>query len=191
MEHNNDQIQDQEGLEKEPVFLREKESNNHTLWYVLIALLLLGLLGWYGFTAGWFSGKKTVKDMNYKTSQHELLEKDGDEVRPLAPINSVVVATGESFPVKKTLVLRGELPNGCTYLNDPQVIRDGNIFYVNLTTRIEGDTCTQALVPYERNIELDVMGLPAGTYTVVINGKEMTFELEQDNVLDMSQGSEK
>ncbi|MGB0925510.1 MAG: hypothetical protein ACPGTS_02275, partial [Minisyncoccia bacterium] len=183
-------LQEQESLGQDPVFLREKESNNHSLWYVLIAVLLLGLLGWYGYTAGWFGGEKT-DNMTTSPNNDNVFQQDSVEGQTLAPINNVTVTTGESFPVQKTLVLRGDLPNGCTYLNDPQVIRDGNTFYVNLTTRVEGDVCTEALVPYERSIPLDVVGLPAGTYTVVINGKQITFDLEQDNTIDMSVGVEK
>jgi hypothetical protein len=171
--------------------LKEKTSNGNSLWWWLLALLILGLIGWYGYTSGWFSSKKNLNSgpLNEKSSQEEKLGLLGDGV--YAPISNVVIETSEGFPVQKTLVVKGDLPDSCIYLNEPQTIRDGNIFYVNLTTRKEGDMCTEALVPYERNIGLDVVGLPAGVYTVVINGKQMTFELEQDNTIDFTAGAEK
>ena len=43
--------------------------------------------------------------------------------------------------------------------------------------------CTEALVPYEQAVPLDVAGLPAGVYTVTVNGVSDTFELAVDNVL--------
>jgi inhibitor of cysteine peptidase len=44
--------------------------------------------------------------------------------------------------------------------------------------------CTQALVPFEESIDLDVRGLPAGTYTVDVHGETATFTLDVDNVLE-------
>jgi inhibitor of cysteine peptidase len=41
--------------------------------------------------------------------------------------------------------------------------------------------CTQALVPFEETIPLDVEGLLAGEYTVNVNGVMATFTLDVDN----------
>jgi inhibitor of cysteine peptidase len=41
--------------------------------------------------------------------------------------------------------------------------------------------CTQALVPFEERVDLDVQGLPAGTYTVDVNGISDTFTFDADN----------
>jgi len=38
------------------------------------------------------------------------------------------------------------------------------------------------LVPFEEIIPLEVYGLPAGTYTVNVNGVQGTFDLEVDNI---------
>lgn len=191
MEYNNDSIQ-----VNEPVILKEKKSSSHNLWYLILILLLLGLLGWFAYIKGWFGSKTTVPGNQVFPVEPNGGIGDGAEsldnlLQSNAPVDSIVINSLESFPVQKTLRVTGNLPDGCTYLNDPQVIRSGNAFYVNLTTRREGETCTQALVPYERNIALDVVGLPAGVYTVSINGKTTQFELEQDNKIDFSAGSEK
>ncbi len=178
---------------QEPVILQEKGSSHKGLWYWVIAILLLGLLGWYGYTAGWFVKNTTnmipVDSNNGISNDTKSLEELAQGIK--APIDNIIINTSESFPVQKTLSIKGNLADGCTYLNDPQIIRDGNAFYINLTTYQQGNTCTQALVPYERNIGLDVVGLPAGVYRVIVNGKETTFELEQDNSLDFSAGEEK
>ena len=47
--------------------------------------------------------------------------------------------------------------------------------------------CIEALVPYEQAVPLEVAGLPAGVYTVTVNGISDTFELAVDNVLPPSQ----
>lgn len=192
MEHKENQnFENNNTSTQEPVFLKEKSSHHKGLWYWIIVILLLGLLGWYGYTAGWFA-KNTTNIIPIESNKGMV---DGVPLNNLkgeqAPIDNITIKTSNGFPVEKTLVLKGSLADGCSYLNDPQVIRKGNVFYVNLTTFKEGDTCTEALVPYERNIGLDVAGLPAGTYNVVINGKQTSFELAQDNALNFEAGAGK
>jgi inhibitor of cysteine peptidase len=41
------------------------------------------------------------------------------------------------------------------------------------------------LAPFEEVIPLKVYGLPAGTYTVEVNGVQGTFGLEIDNILSL------
>jgi hypothetical protein len=78
---------------------------------------------------------------------------------------------------------RGNLPDGCTTINEVIQERDGNTFRVTITTvRPVGMVCTEALVPFEKVIVLDVYGLPAGVYTVDVNGVGDTFELTVDNM---------
>lgn len=174
-----------------PVFLKEK-SHNTKIWYWLLALLILILFGWYAYSAGWlnkFTGTSS-RDVNTENqnNQGNLNEQQQEE----APISNLTIQTSNGFPVEKTLVVKGQL-SGCTYLNEPQVIQDGNTFYVSLTTSKKDDTpCVEDLPsPYESRIALPINGLPAGVYNIVINGKQMTFELAQDNKIDFSVGGEK
>jgi inhibitor of cysteine peptidase len=106
-----------------------------------------------------------------------------DPVAGVAQVDSVEVLILESFPVQIHVVARGNLPDGCTTVDQVTQERDGNAFTVTITTiRPSGQVCTQALVPFERVIALDVLGLPAGVYTVTVNGVSETFELQVDNV---------
>jgi len=41
------------------------------------------------------------------------------------------------------------------------------------------------LAPFEEVIPLYVYGLPAGTYTVKVNGVQGSFDLEMDNLLSL------
>jgi len=187
MEDKNYENPQNEAHEENTFRLKEDTHSSH-VWYWIIAILILILFGWYGYSAGWFSktNKVTPKPIaEQKENQNPFSEKD------LADISEVKIITGNSFPVEKTLVVKGTLPNGCTYLNDPQILRDGNTFYVNVTTKREGENCTQEIKEYELPIKLDVLGLPAGVYTLVINGKNTQFELEQDNKLVIPEGEEK
>jgi len=59
-----------------------------------------------------------------------------------------------------------------------------NHFEVLITTVREAEVmCAQVLEAFEQNIPLDVYGLPAGDYTVTVNGIEAEFTFVQDNSL--------
>jgi len=177
--------------EQESVIIREQSSSSNSLWYWILGLIVLGLLGWYAYSAGWFSPR--IDENTGVVMPVESNNGMGNEVVAInaAPIDSLRIETLETFPVQQILVVSGTLPNGCTYLNTPTQLRDGNVFYVSLDTRIEGEICTEALVPFEERIALQVTGLPAGVYVVNINGREISFELEGDNTLDFNAGGDK
>jgi inhibitor of cysteine peptidase len=102
-------------------------------------------------------------------------------------VNDVELMIMESFPVQVRAVIQGDLADGCTSIQDIETQRDveDRRFTVRIeTTRDDDAICTQALVPFEESIDLDVKGLPAGTYTVDVHGETATFTLEVDNVLE-------
>lgn len=102
----------------------------------------------------------------------------------LAVVDSIDILIMESMPVQVSVVARGNLPDGCTSIGQVTTERDDKTFVVTLTTKRPLDAmCTEALVPYEQTLPLDVAGLPAGVYTVTVNGVSDTFELAVDNVL--------
>jgi hypothetical protein len=104
----------------------------------------------------------------------------------LAHVQSIDILTLESFPVQVHVVARGQHPDGCTEIDPIQQHRDspGDIIWVEITTHSATDRpCTQAPVPFEEIIPLDVYGLPAGTYAVDVNRVRGTFVLESDNRL--------
>lgn len=174
--------------DNEPVIMRERDASSNTVWYVILVLIVLGLIGWYGYGAGWFSARD-ADDMDPQTEVTGGI--NGEVSANAAPVDSLAIETSEGFPVQKYVVVKGTLANGCVYLNNPVQFRDGNVFYVTLDTRVEGEVCTEALVPYEERISLPVANLPAGVYIVNVNGREITFELESDNMLDFTAGSDK
>jgi inhibitor of cysteine peptidase len=109
-------------------------------------------------------------------------EPDG-EVTGEANIESLEVLVLESFPVQVNVIASGELPDGCTTLNEPNPRLEGNTFVINLTTsRLPDEVCSQATVPFDKVVSLPVEGLSAGTYTVSVNGMTDTFTLDVDNV---------
>ncbi|MFW6070495.1 MAG: SdrD B-like domain-containing protein [bacterium] len=108
---------------------------------------------------------------------------DAGEVTAEADVEDVEILVLESFPVQVNVIAMGTLPDGCTTLNEPTPRQEGNTFVINLTTtRLEDEVCTQAVVPFDKIVSLDVEGLAAGTYRVAVNGVTDTFTLDVDNV---------
>jgi hypothetical protein len=108
-----------------------------------------------------------------------------EPTRGQAMVNNVDVQILESFPVQINVVASGDLPDSCTQIDEIITQRTDDTFRVAVTTLRQPDlVCTQALVPFEEVISLDVVGLPAGTYNVSVNGVEGSFTLDIDNVLE-------
>jgi inhibitor of cysteine peptidase len=100
-----------------------------------------------------------------------------------AQVDSVDLVIMESFPVQVSAVVSGNLPDGCTNIDDIEVdIVDSRFEVLFTTVRPSDAVCTQALVPFEETIPLDVEGLLAGEYTVNVNGVMATFTLDADNL---------
>jgi inhibitor of cysteine peptidase len=110
---------------------------------------------------------------------------DGGERGQAAMVDEIDVLILESFPVQINVVVRGNLPDGCTYLDEFDVQQDGSTFEMIIwTVRDPEAMCTMALVPFEETIPLDVLGLEAGEYTVVVQDQSINFTLDVDNILE-------
>ncbi|HMT21247.1 MAG TPA: hypothetical protein PKE20_08395, partial [Promineifilum sp.] len=108
-----------------------------------------------------------------------------EPTRGQAVVNSIDVLILESFPVQVNVVAQGDLPDSCTQIDEIISQLTGDTFRVAITTlRQPGEICTQVLVPFEQSIPLDVAGLPAGDYSVLVNGVSGSFNLSVDNVLE-------
>jgi hypothetical protein len=101
-------------------------------------------------------------------------------------IDELVVMLMESLPATGAVIVRGNLADGCTQIVDMllEIREESNLFKLTIGTYRDPEAmCTMALVPVEEVISLPIEGLPAGTYTVEVNGMTTTFELAIDNVL--------
>lgn len=103
----------------------------------------------------------------------------------LANVNDIEILLLESFPVRIHAVARGEHPDSCTKVDKVETRREGDTFFVTITTSRPADAmCAQVMTPYEEVVALDVVGLKAGVYTVDVNGVRDTFELQTDNIFE-------
>lgn len=104
-----------------------------------------------------------------------------------AAVDSIDIMLKESFPVQVDVVVKGNLPDGCTEIGDAKQQLVAKTFNINLETRKLKDAdvvCTQAIVPFNETIPLEnVVGISAGVYTVDVNGVKKTFKMDVDNYI--------
>lgn len=106
-----------------------------------------------------------------------------------ASVESIEILILESFPVQINVVTKGHLPDDCTEIGEITQERQDSTFLVTITTaRPANVACVEMIVPFEEVISLEVVGLPAGRYTVDVNGVRDSFELAVDNVPPKEQG---
>ena len=102
-----------------------------------------------------------------------------------ATVETISINILESFPVQVHVLVNGYFSSGCFGLGETHIVKQDNQFnvVVNSTTlqTLELVACTQALVPFEVTVPLEVNGLSAGVYQVDVNGIRDSFELSVDN----------
>lgn len=105
--------------------------------------------------------------------------------QPRAAVETVQVLMLESLPAQINVVINGMLPESCAEIGNITQRRDGDTFWVEVgVTRPADALCAQVLTPFEQVVALEAVGLPAGTYTVDVNGVRGSFTLAIDNVLN-------
>lgn len=107
----------------------------------------------------------------------------GGEQQNLVLVDTVDILIMESFPVQVSASVSGNLSVPCVELLPAAVARKENVFTVVLAESVLGpaESCIAVLEPFTESVSLDVLGLSAGTYTVVVNGVEAEFTLDTDN----------
>ncbi len=102
-----------------------------------------------------------------------------------ATIESVEIVLLESFPVQVNAIITGTVPNNCAVIKQVNQGKSGNSFDIAIATSLEGGAmCAELAQPFEKVVSLDVVGLPAGSYTVTAssaNSVSNTFALTVDN----------
>ncbi len=101
-------------------------------------------------------------------------------IQAWADVETVEIQILESLPVQVVVVVKGNLSDGCQQLDKINTVQAGNKFTITIARKSidEQMMCTQALVPFEERIPLNVTGLKAGTYSVNVNGISKNFKLD-------------
>ncbi|MEZ4156507.1 MAG: hypothetical protein R3B52_00815 [Candidatus Paceibacterota bacterium] len=110
----------------------------------------------------------------------------GDLVEGIYYVDGIDLLMLESFPLQMRAIVKGSLADGCTQIESvkSRFSAVGKQFTIDVATARDAEAlCTQALVPFEESVTLDIYGLKAGEYTVRAKDKEEVFVLDQDNIL--------
>ena len=108
-----------------------------------------------------------------------------DVVYGEALVEEVSIIFLESFPLQVRVAVSGYLPNPCSWVEQVTVDRSEQLFNVRILRGSNaGEICIQVEEAFEESIPLDVYGLPAGDYTVDVNGVRASFTFTQDNILE-------
>lgn len=104
---------------------------------------------------------------------------------PKAQVEQIELVALDTFPVQVHVLTKGHLPDGCTEID--RVTTGGDLsskwLWVEITIKKTPRVlCATEPVPFIENVPLNTRGLPAGTYTVEVNGVTDHFMLEVDNV---------
>lgn len=109
------------------------------------------------------------------------LEADRAYQLGVASVDRIDVRVLTNRPVSAHVNVFGTLPDSCTEIDRAQQERLGSGIDVTLSTRRESRAdCVASRRHFERRILLDVVGLPAGVYSVKVNGVQGTFQIMQD-----------
>jgi inhibitor of cysteine peptidase len=152
------------------------------------ALLLIAAVAVSGCVDGGEENNTDLEPIGPTTGGDNTVDEGGNEeefIYGTANVENIDIMILESFPVQVRVSASGDLPDGCTEIDEIQTEKTGNTFEVSISTKKPRDAiCTQALVPFTETFPLEVRGLEAGTYTVDVNGVTGTFELETDNIIE-------
>jgi hypothetical protein len=103
----------------------------------------------------------------------------------MASVEAVEVVVSDTSPVQVSLVVEGLVADSCTAIDQIEQTRAGGRFLVSITTiKAAGINCEPEPQSFTEMVILAVEELPAGIYTVDVNGVGASFTLQADNVVD-------
>jgi PBP1b-binding outer membrane lipoprotein LpoB len=113
-----------------------------------------------------------------------------EEITDTATIETIEINVRGEVPKQVQVKILGNLPDSCTKIHDINTERTNSSFQIDIITlRTTGVECTEELSDFEERVSLPVNNLPAGKYSVTVEGansKSGSFEFTEDNVLSAS-----
>ena len=101
-------------------------------------------------------------------------------------VEQVEVEVGVGSPIPVHVIVSGWLPDPCSQVEYTEIKQDGSNFIITLNaTPDEGgpavDGCIKDPMFFKMGLPLNVVDLPAGSYTVTVNGSRADFKLDTAN----------
>ena len=103
----------------------------------------------------------------------------GGDKSKLAHGAEVEIVMEATVPPTVMVTLQGYKSLACVGLETPAITRQGKTFHIVLAETAVPDNvrCITSIEPYEISVELDVAGMPRGTYAVNANGVLSHFDI--------------
>ena len=101
-------------------------------------------------------------------------------------VDQVEVEVGVGSPIPVYVIVTGNLPDPCSQIEQTEIKQDGTNFIITLFATPDAggpavDSCIKDGIPFRMSIPLNVVDLPAGSYSVIVNGSRADFELDTAN----------
>jgi hypothetical protein len=99
-------------------------------------------------------------------------------------VDQVQAEIGVGSPIPVQVNVTGNLPDSCAQIELVQQKQEGSHFEIAMSTipsNAEGCTLARDTLPFRMMIPLNITNLPAGSYTVEVNGVGADFQLETGN----------
>jgi hypothetical protein len=107
-------------------------------------------------------------------SSHEFLQ-----------IDDVQVSVGVGSPIPVHVNVSGYVLDTCSQVEFTSIKQDGSNFIIELSTlATSSKDCVKDFLPFRMSIPLNTIDLPAGEYSVEVNGSRVTFDLEKGDSSD-------
>lgn len=97
-------------------------------------------------------------------------------------VDQVEVEVGVGSPIPVQVTVTGSLPGTCAQIELVQQKQVGSHFEISMSTiPSNAEGCAQDMLPFRMEIPLNITNLPAGPYSVEVNGVNADFHLETGN----------
>jgi len=101
-------------------------------------------------------------------------------------VDQVEVEVGVGSPIPVYVIVSGNLPDPCSQVEQTEIKQDGSNFIINLFATPDAggpavDSCIKDAIPFRMSIPLNAVDLPAGSYSVTVNGSRADFKLDTAN----------
>jgi len=101
-------------------------------------------------------------------------------------VDQLEVEVGVGSPIPVFVQISGFMPDPCSQVEHTEIKQDGSNFIISLfaTPDMGGpavDSCIKDPMFFTMSIPLNVVDLPAGSYTVTVNGSSTDFKLDTAN----------
>lgn len=101
-------------------------------------------------------------------------------------VEQVEVEIGVGSPIPVHVIVSGNLPDPCSQVEYTEIKQDGSNFIITLSAAPDTggpavDGCIKDPMYFKMGIPLNVVDLPAGSYSVTVNGSRAAFKLDTAN----------